>query len=113
MGTATRCCSISVVLILLLALSSGLALAQGTAPDFPVCLEDTLFAVTLDLDALTHPFGQDTTTYSGEFNIQAEFPVFSKVFELRLTDGVSAKWNKTQWHQFVSSGVPPLLWTRS
>lgn len=55
-------------------------------------------------DDLMHAFGSDTGTYPNEFDISlplSPFKAFSQVFDLYLTDGVSARWSQSEFQQLI------------
>ncbi len=53
------------------------------------------------LDEITHEFGLYPTVYPNEFDLSGL--AFSRVFELYVTDGVSARWDQGQWEQIIGA----------
>ncbi len=50
-----------------------------------------------------HVFGTDTLMYPNEFDIGAAFAPFDSVFTLKLTDGVSNRWSRSDFSYLISS----------
>ena len=70
--------------------------------DFPVCMTDSVESLSGDLANILHPFGDDTITYPNEFDL-AGFPAFSQVFDLYVSDGVSDRWDQSEWEDFINA----------
>lgn len=79
------------------------AMAQMPA-ESGFCATDSTIAVAAidDLPDILHPFGDDTITYPNEFDLAA-FPAFSQVFELFVSDGVSDRWDQSEWEDFINA----------
>jgi len=56
-----------------------------------------------ELDGVLHPFGEDTQTYPNEFDLETNFPAFTQVFDLHVSDGVSMRWTQAEWQYVISS----------
>jgi hypothetical protein len=70
--------------------------------DYPVCMIDSVSALAGDLSDILHPFGDDTITYPNEFDL-ADFPAFSQVFDLYVSDGVSDRWDQSEWEALINA----------
>jgi nitrous oxidase accessory protein NosD len=88
--------------LLLFLFFSSSALAQEIEP--PYCdISDSTMAYAAGIDALLHPFGDDTITYPNEFDLPSTFPWFAQVFDLYVSDGVSDRWSESEWEDIIGA----------
>ena len=73
-------------------------------PDSATVADSALTWIS-SMDAVMHPFGADTLSYPNEFAIGSlsADSTFSKVFDLYLTDSVSARWTQSEWHSIINA----------
>jgi hypothetical protein len=77
---------------------------SATAQQQVVCqIADTTAAYAAELDDILHPFGDDTLTYPNKFNLRSTFPAFAQVCSLRVSNGVSARWDQDEWEEVIAA----------
>lgn len=98
---------LSCLVVYLVIIATGGYVTSAAAADTGLAcgLSDSLAVVRMtdELGALMHEFG--TPGYAHEFDLSTSFPVFNSIFELYLTDTVSARWTSSDFETLIQGVV--------